>query len=314
MYNLLVVDDQYEHIDFITDIIERNSNLDLDLFVALNAKKAFDIANIEIVDLVITDWDMPGLDGIDLIKMLKNNNKTKDIPIIMCTGIMTTSENLKTALEAGAVDFIRKPFDEIEFLARTYSMLKLSASIKLTIQQKEEILKKETEILHKQLEATEYEKSLKDNELLSKALHIIQLNELINETAKEIVSSVKSCPNNNLCESLRIKINIEKKLNNPFWEEFEKHLNTTHNDFFNRFGEAFPQLTMNEKRLAALIFLNLSSKEIANISLQASSSVDVARYRLRTKLKLDKNQSLTEFLKNFDKQTTVEVHGELDTH
>jgi len=69
---------------------------------------------------------MPVMNGIEFIKALKNNPKTADIPVIMCTGIMTTSENLETALTVGAVDYIRKPIDSIEFVARTKANLHLA--------------------------------------------------------------------------------------------------------------------------------------------------------------------------------------------
>jgi signal transduction histidine kinase len=77
-------------------------------------------------DLIITDWEMPGMSGIDLIKKLKNNKMTFDIPVIMCTGVMTSSKNLMTARNVGAADYIRKPIDKIELLAITKANLHLA--------------------------------------------------------------------------------------------------------------------------------------------------------------------------------------------
>jgi len=71
---------------------------------------------------------MPEMDGIEFIKQLKQSTITADIPVIMCTGVMTSSENLNTALNAGAVDYIRKPIDEIELIARTKANLHLANS------------------------------------------------------------------------------------------------------------------------------------------------------------------------------------------
>ena len=62
------------------------------------------------------------------LEELKKHPDTKDIPVIMCTGIMTTPQDIKVALEAGAVDFVRKPVEAVELIARVQSMLKLSAS------------------------------------------------------------------------------------------------------------------------------------------------------------------------------------------
>ena len=78
---------------------------------------------------------------------------TKDIPIIMCTGVMTKTENLKTAIDAGAIDYIRKPVEKLELISRVNSMLKLSDSMKkikeqniLLLQQKEEIIKQNEQL------------------------------------------------------------------------------------------------------------------------------------------------------------------------
>jgi len=303
MTNILIVDDQAQHLEYITSVIEANYESDFEIFIAIHAKAAIEIAKKESIDLVITDWEMPGMDGIELIKQLKQIESTKNIPIIMCTGIMTSSTNLKMALEAGAVDFICKPIDDIELMARVNSMLKFSQSIKAQRKQEELLLEKENLLLQQQLEILTKEKNSKDNEVLSKALHIIQLNELIKEVANDLIVSMKKCPNNGQCESIRIKFNIEKKLNNPFWEEFEAHLNLTHHHFYDKLCRIFPDLTTNEKRLCSLIYMNLSSKEISNITSQNASSIDIARYRLRKKLNLDKNQNLYDFLKHFDTVT-----------
>ncbi len=136
---ILIVDDQLEHLDAIIDIIEETGN-NYRVLQAFDGTTALKIAEKEIPDLIITDWEMPVMNGIEFIKQLKSNIITLDIPIIMCTGVMTTSGNLATALNAGAVDYIRKPVDKIELPARINSMLKLSDSYKKIKKQKEEIV------------------------------------------------------------------------------------------------------------------------------------------------------------------------------
>jgi len=126
-YSILLIDDSPVIIMALTEYM-KESELSLTILRADNGKIACQLAEEKIPDLIITDWEMPGMDGIETIKALKNNEITKDIPVIMCTGKMTKSENLKTALRAGAVDFIRKPVDKIELIARVNSMLSLSES------------------------------------------------------------------------------------------------------------------------------------------------------------------------------------------
>ncbi len=148
MRNILIIDDQYAQLEIVINTIEQNTT-GYQLFLALNAETALKIVGKETIDLIITDWEMPDVDGIELIKKLKQIETTKDIPVIMCTGIMTTSENLRIALEAGAVDFIRKPVDAIELIARIHSALKFADSVKKVKWQNDNLLALNTEINQK---------------------------------------------------------------------------------------------------------------------------------------------------------------------
>ncbi len=128
-HKILVVDDNVENAERIIDFLNETEN-NFSFFQALNGKIACSIAEKKQPDLIITDWEMPVMDGIELIKYLKSAESTKEIPIIMCTGVMMKTENLKAALDAGAVDYIRKPVEKLELTARVHSMLKLSDSMK----------------------------------------------------------------------------------------------------------------------------------------------------------------------------------------
>ena len=128
-YKILVVDDQKDNLVIIVDMIEERNDI-AEVFQANNGEMAIMIAEKHQPDLIIMDWEMPEMSGIETTKKLKENDKTKDIPVIICTGRMTSSNHLETAFEAGAVDFIRKPIDKIELQSRMQSMLLLSESYK----------------------------------------------------------------------------------------------------------------------------------------------------------------------------------------
>lgn len=134
----MIVDDDPQNLSALVDIFELSTEK-YEVFQALNGKVALDIAKAEKPHLVITDWEMPGMDGLELIKAMKEDPTIEHIPVIMCTGIMTNSENLQAALEAGAVDYIRKPVDEVELAARVRSMMALSASYKTIKLQKDKL-------------------------------------------------------------------------------------------------------------------------------------------------------------------------------
>ena len=154
MHKILVVDDNVEYAERIIDILNE-TDVPFNFYQALNGKIASSIAERKLPDLIITDWDMPEMDGILLIKHLKSLESTKDIPIIMCTGVMTETENLKTALDAGAIDFIRKPVEKLELIARVHSMLKLSDSMKRIKEQNILLLQHEQEIIKQNEQLTE---------------------------------------------------------------------------------------------------------------------------------------------------------------
>lgn len=124
---ILIVDDEPDNLQLIVESIEEMGQ-PYNILLANNAVKAIAIIKDEVPDLIITDWEMPGMDGVDLIKIVKEDEETSHIPILMCTGVMVSAEHLKAALEAGAVDYIRKPFDKIELNARLNTMMKLSES------------------------------------------------------------------------------------------------------------------------------------------------------------------------------------------
>lgn len=128
-HQILIVDDDNQNLQLLYTYLSMiDSNYSI---VKTNrSKKALKLAKSRQPDLIITDWEMPALNGLELLKELKSDSETKDIPVIMLTGIMLASENLKLAFDAGAVDFISKPVRKNELSARVTSVLKLTDSYK----------------------------------------------------------------------------------------------------------------------------------------------------------------------------------------
>jgi len=124
---VLVIDDEQFFIDIIVDTLRKRN---FKVLQALNGKMGCEVAERYLPDVIITDWDMPVMDGIQTIEWLKNNPATRMIPVIMATGKMTSVENLESALNAGAYDYIRKPIEPIELVARINSTLRLSSYFK----------------------------------------------------------------------------------------------------------------------------------------------------------------------------------------
>ena len=79
-------------------------------------------------DLIITDIRMPQLDGLTLCKALRKNEVTKDIPVLILTGL-SAPEHLRDALEAGADDFLPKPLNVDEIKLRVRALLRLKRAL-----------------------------------------------------------------------------------------------------------------------------------------------------------------------------------------
>ncbi|MCF6183749.1 MAG: DNA-binding response regulator [Bacteroidales bacterium] len=270
---ILVVDDDPHVINRIVDILSDEQSKYI-FYQANDGNIAFKIAENKLPDLIITDWDMPFVNGIELIKKIKDNSVTKDIPIIMATAVMQSSKDLKLALEAGAADYIRKPIDEVELIARVQSVIKIS----------------------------EYNKKIIDNknrEIAENALMLIRNNKFNIQLIKKLKElhdklSEKDDETENLFEFIINSIN--EKVKQDSWQKFELILKSSNDNFSEKLIERFPNLTISEIKLSSFLKLGMNTKEIASVLFQSMDSIKVARSRLRKKLNLSSDRNLSVFL------------------
>ena len=166
---ILLVDDDPLSLQ-IMQVHLNNSGEDFEIFVAENGKEALEVASNEVPDLIISDWEMPVMTGIEMTRAVKADPKLKNIPIIVATGIMTTDNNLDQAFQAGAIDYVRKPVNEIELIARMRSVLAL-IEYQERIRIQNEILKEHREELKAiNTELTESNLRLRESEMRYKHL------------------------------------------------------------------------------------------------------------------------------------------------
>ncbi|MFW9999402.1 MAG: response regulator [Candidatus Hermodarchaeota archaeon] len=105
MKTILVIEDNESNIYLISFILEKHGYRVLQ---AYNGKEGFKIALEKKPDLIVMDWQLPDIDGIELTKGLKNDKDLKDCLILFCTSSVMRGDREK-ALEAGAVAYIEKP-------------------------------------------------------------------------------------------------------------------------------------------------------------------------------------------------------------
>lgn len=139
----------------------------------------------------------------------------------------------------------------------------------------------------------------KQKELTTNSLHLAKKNKVL-ENIKDEVKHIKYSKNKNArynYEKLIQTIDFDLK-DDVSWENFRKHFEQVHKDFYSNIKKKFPNITSNELRLMALLKLNLSSKEIGRILNITQEGVRKARYRLRKKLEIDSNDKLMNVIMN----------------
>ncbi len=142
---ILVVDDTKENIHILYNLLD-----EYDIAVAKNGKRALEIANNEEIDLILLDVMMPEMDGYEVCSTLKQNQKTKDIPIIFLTAKVDIEDEIK-GLELGAVDYISKPFNPTLVKQRVKNQLLLKEANDI-LQNQKQYLKDEVQKRTKEIE------------------------------------------------------------------------------------------------------------------------------------------------------------------
>lgn len=123
-FKLLIVDDAPINMQVAAYILE---NEGYDVAFAQNGSDALSLIKTRPFDLILLDIIMPGIDGFEVCKRLRENPETRDIPVLFLTSIADT-DSLVRGFKVGAMDYVTKPFNEAELLARVKTHLELSRS------------------------------------------------------------------------------------------------------------------------------------------------------------------------------------------
>ncbi len=176
-YTILVVDDNTTNLKIIVNYLR---DFGFRILTASSGESALKRVSVGQPDIVLLDVMMPGIDGFETCRRLKADEQTRDIPVIFMTALATTADKI-TGFEVGAVDYVTKPIQQEEVLARLKTHLMLQEQ-KTRLQQMAEKLQAANQTLTRrslQLEtssqvAQQLTSILKLQELLPQVIKLIQ--------------------------------------------------------------------------------------------------------------------------------------------
>jgi len=274
---ILIVDDVPKNIELAANILQtKNYNITFAKSgpIALEKVKSIDF------DLILLDVMMPEMDGFEVCKILKEDDATKDIPVIFLTARSET-ENVVKGFELGAVDYVTKPFQTEELLAR----VKTHVDIREKLEEKKNIEKQlishaagdsdeNTESLKKQLESRKAELE-----------NVTLFYELRSQMDKLILDKTPVA---------RMEIrHIKEMISNLF-------IDKSNQEFHRSLKQNFPKLTFDDMRLCSYLKQRFLNVEIAEFLETSPEAVYTRKSRLRQKLNLIKDEDITDFLANYE--------------
>ncbi|MFQ5640729.1 MAG: response regulator, partial [bacterium] len=154
---ILIVDDTPTNLDVLVNCLTES---DFEVFVATDGQKALERVKLAKPDLIVLDVMMPGMDGFETCRRLKQDKDTKDIPVIFMTSLTDTVDKVK-GFEVGAVDYVTKPIQHEEVLARVTTHLTIR-KLHRELQQANERL--EQRVAERTAELTQANDSLRESE------------------------------------------------------------------------------------------------------------------------------------------------------
>jgi CheY-like chemotaxis protein len=119
--NILIVDDSIDNLKVVGNFL---LDCGYNIFVSNDGENALKTLGLNKIDLVLMDIMMPGMDGFEVCGRIKSNPDTRHIPVIFLSARVETADIVK-GFEVGGVDYVTKPFQKLELLARVDTHVRL---------------------------------------------------------------------------------------------------------------------------------------------------------------------------------------------
>jgi len=185
---------------------------------------------------------------------------------------------------------------------RATARVREQKNLELKVQEEEhkrQVLESEREIIRLKAEKLQTQIEHKNRELAAIAMQIAHKNDVLNKLKLRLEVIAKGINPLTQKDMLELIHNIDNDLRmDKDWQRFERHFDEVHSGFTKKLKELYPELTPSELRLCTYLRLNMTTKDIAQLLNISVRGVEISRYRLRRKLKLDSDTNLIDFMLN----------------
>ena len=131
----------------------------------------------------------------------------------------------------------------------------------------------------------------KNKEFTLHVMSLMKKNEILTNVSNKLIQVEKEAVKDETKDAIkRIAAELQKSTESEVWEEFELRFSQVHSDFYEKLLKKFPNLTPSEQKLCAFLRLNMTTKDISELTGQSISTLETARYRLRKKLNISNSQ------------------------
>lgn len=277
---ILVADDDPGNRELVVStMVQLDSNVKV--LSAIHGGKVMEILANRSVDAILLDWEMPVMDGFETLKQIRASEQHSFIPVLMYTGVMTATQNLVKALEAGATDFLRKPTEPVELIARIKAALTLREQFAERVK-----LEKENALIRSQLLQNEID-NLR-SELNSYLAQLARKNDVLIEVRELLQKDdLKNA-------DLTLNRIIESE---SYWDEFFQRYNRFDKKFLDILSQHDGEFSLSEQKFCLLVRLGMSSKDIGSLLNITPAAIEKKRYRIRKKFNLDSSENLEKHIK-----------------
>ena len=268
--NILIVDDIPSNIRLMVSILDEQG---YSVSYAQSGEHAINLCKKVHFDLILLDVMMPVMDGFEVCEVLKTMDDTREVPVIFLTA-MTDQASILKGFEIGGVDYVTKPFSEKELLVRIRTHLDL----------------KQTR------DALASELDFKKKIMTENALFITRRTELGNSIIDDLRMINRETNNEYGDKILTAVSKLKNMIKGQEWKEFELRFEEEHSKFRETLTRIHTDLTPNEIKLCTFLRLDMSSKEISEITQQSVRALETARSRMRKKLGMKRSDNLVQYL------------------